>query len=121
MKIRKEVQAIIHNENKFLLVSKDDNWRLLKGGIQSDETKKQALQRELLEEIGCTLTHSEFVGEYSYISPGVKHDVTVYKVTISGNIAVDQKEINDFIWTTKRKSIDLLEFIEEKELIKKYG
>lgn len=56
-KIRKTARAVIFNDNNeiaILFVSKDNYHKLPGGGIESSESIKEALNREILEETGCS-------------------------------------------------------------------
>jgi 8-oxo-dGTP pyrophosphatase MutT (NUDIX family) len=52
--LRNAVRAIIINENKILMVyvEKTDEYKFPGGGINENETKEEAVKREVLEEIG---------------------------------------------------------------------
>lgn len=57
------VKVIIHDDNQVLLQLRDDDssipypdhWSLLGGNIEANEQPEQALQRELIEEIGIVV------------------------------------------------------------------
>ncbi len=64
MRMRKAIGAIIKVADKYLLVNKIKNsdvdvklqeseWDFVKGGIKEGESAKDALMRELYEELGC--------------------------------------------------------------------
>jgi 8-oxo-dGTP diphosphatase len=89
---RKVVQAVILNENqdKILLVKKrgfgeSDYWALPKGKVEKGERIKDALKREIEEEIGLKnirIQHKIFEYDYEY-PPGRKNFVKVYLVIAS--------------------------------------
>ena len=62
---RANVGIILCNEHHRLLWARrigQNAWQFPQGGIQQDESAKQALYRELNEEVGLTPEHVEIVG-----------------------------------------------------------
>jgi 8-oxo-dGTP pyrophosphatase MutT (NUDIX family) len=63
---REAARAVVVDEQgrvALLKVGKYNYHKLPGGGIEGDEDKLQALQRELLEEIGCTATVTAEIGQ----------------------------------------------------------
>jgi len=48
--------GIVRNENKLLLVKKNNQYSLVGGGIEEKETFEDCLEREFLEESGYSIT-----------------------------------------------------------------
>lgn len=68
-KLLKVVGAIIENENNEILcalrspvMSLPNMWEFPGGKIEKDESLKQAIEREIKEELSCTV---EFIGSFS--------------------------------------------------------
>jgi 8-oxo-dGTP diphosphatase len=65
---RVSIKAVIHDHQGRILVVREKNnphWNLPGGGMDYGETEYQALQRELLEEVGYT-------GDFSYTPLGIR-------------------------------------------------
>lgn len=128
MQVRKEVQAVILNEeNKILLVKKLDlknytyRWRLLKGGVEGNETEEQALRREIEEEIGLKkLEIGEKIFEYDFIFQKILHKVFsfIVKADSTEKIKLQTKEIVDSVWIPKEQAIKMLYWKNEKEAVR---
>ena len=65
-KIRVSSRAIIINDDKILLNSFDSYYNFPGGGIEENETAKQAVIREVLEETGLTVDVGELVFTLEY-------------------------------------------------------
>ncbi len=133
MILRPSVQAIIVDEktNKLLLIKQLDLvkkkylWRLVKGGVEKDETEEQALKREIREEVG--LKNIEIVGKiykYEYVFDPKKFVVSTYLVNGNMNekIALENHEngdrIIDFKWVSREQALEMLYWENEKEAVK---
>ncbi len=131
MRTGEKVQAIILGADKILLIKRYDYhnrkkplWRLVKGGIEKNESIKHALRREIKEEVQLKkIEISKKIHEYYYIDPRkIKMKVHCYLVFADKNekIIPDKKEmIIGFRWTSLRQAYKLLGYKEEKEAIKK--
>lgn len=134
MKIRKEIQAVIFDREdtqKVLLIKKLDivdkkhYWRLLKGGVDNNETDKEAVKREILEEVGLrNVQIKNKIWEYTFNFPeDIKHQTSVYSV--KGDIkekTVTQDEdegIIDIKWFDLKEAEKLLYYDEEKQALRK--
>jgi 8-oxo-dGTP diphosphatase len=63
--VRRAARAVVSDENgaiALLHVSRHSYYKLPGGGIDGDETPLQALDREMLEEIGCRVTVTGEIG-----------------------------------------------------------
>jgi 8-oxo-dGTP pyrophosphatase MutT (NUDIX family) len=66
-KVREAVRAIVFDEDgkiALLHVTKENYYKLPGGGIEDNEDKMKALERECLEEIGCNI---EVINEIGFI------------------------------------------------------
>ncbi len=132
MEIRKEVQAIIYNkfgnEIRTLLVKKLDlknysyRWRILKGGIENNETDLEALRREIKEEVGLVdFEIGNKINEYEFDYDGTLHQVCSYLVHIVVNspMKIQTEEIIDAQWIPVSQAMALLFWKDEKDSISK--
>ena len=129
MRIRKTVQAVIfygNGEKKVLLVKKLDtkkptyHWRLLKGGVEENETEKQALRREIEEEVGLkNVKILDRVYSYSYVFDDTKQTVSTYLVEANPKepITLDTKEVVGCAWMTKKEALNFLYWVHEKNAV----
>ena len=130
MRIRRTVQAVIFSgdeEKKILLVKKLDqkkpeyHWRLLKGGVEDNETEEEALKREIEEEIGLKdVKILEKIYSYSYVFGNTKQTVSTYLVGANPKepITLDTKEVVGCAWMTKKEALNFLYWVHEKNAVK---
>ncbi|MBI4993693.1 NUDIX hydrolase [Candidatus Wolfebacteria bacterium] len=142
MKISQDAQAVIirhnpsFNDYEFLLIYRfdkeknEDHYRLVKGGIKikKEEGAEGAVLREIDEEIGikeCVIVSK--LCDYSYAAGDIIHKVAVFLVKVTSekldNIQIDSSEeggntIKSVKWASAEEAIKLLNFQDEKNLIK---
>jgi 8-oxo-dGTP pyrophosphatase MutT (NUDIX family) len=124
-KYRPNVSAIIFDANKrFLMVHKVDtpNRQLdfVKGGVGADETEKEALAREIREEIGGNLEYEiinkstirliykwpkKLVDKFKYRGQDRKSYWVNFK---NGEIELDNNELSSYIWLDEKQMIQKL-------------
>ena len=122
---RSNVSAIIFDADKrFLMVHKVDspNGQLdfVKGGVEAEETEKEALVREIREEIGGNLDY-EIINKSSIrlIYKWPKKDVDKFKYRgqdrknywvnfKNGEIELDNSELSSYIWLDEKQMIQKL-------------
>ena len=137
MRIKKDAQAVVFRKNngkiEFLLLKRFDkdknetHYRLIKGGIEKNETPEETSIRETKEESGLqNLKLKEKINTYSYQVGDVQHDVEVFVVenTRIEDIKVNSENeggftIEDAKWVSLEKANECLNFKQEKESIKK--
>lgn len=138
MKIRTEVQPVIYcrvnNHVEFLIIQRWDStkeelhYRIIKGGVQKDETQEEAVSREVMEEVGLNkLEIEKQIDRYRFTSAdGIIHNVHVYLVRSKrranfkhGNLKANQEKIQQAIWLIAKDAIKILQFPQEKQCITK--
>lgn len=132
MQIRREVQAVLYNrfgkDTRILLVRKLDaknhgpRWRLLKGGIESGESEKQALEREIFEEVGLRDVSIEGkINEYEFDYDGTLHQISSYAVKVMTNapLKLQLDEIVDAGWVPVGQVPKLLFWKNERDSVSK--
>lgn len=123
IKERKEVQAVLRVDNKFIIVKKRGEWRLVKGGIEENETPEEALKRELKEELNIEDFEIEKkIGLiYAFKTSRELHEVDhIFLVNVNPNekIRVDGEELEDFMIVTLQEAIEMLKWEEEKNILR---
>ena len=116
---RKNVGAVFFNGNKYLLVQLSDGfWKMPQGGIHDGETKKQALMRELKEELSTDkfkiIKEFPFRHQYNWDEGTLRYTnykwrgqkQTFFLVEFTGDkITIDKEELIDYKWLTKNELI----------------
>ena len=136
MKISKDAQAVIVRkvgDNVVYLLLKrfdkdkqEEHYRLVKGGVESNETSAQAAEREACEEVGITqLTNLGVIDSYQYTAGEVRHEVEVFLLeALDNKLSLDSSHeggftIKDAVWCEKDEAISKLNFPDEKKMIEK--
>lgn len=113
----------IRGEVRFLLIKnkRSAHWGFPKGHIEMNETKKETAYREVLEETGIhinILDGYESVSKYK-IKDRIEKTVSIFVGTTKDTSTVIQaSEIEDYIWLTYDKAINLLKFDNDKNILK---
>ena len=116
---REAVVAIIQKYNKFLFIKRSDYvdtavgyWCPVSGRIERNETQKEALQREVKEEVGLEVVAIQKIGE---IPSHDKKFLLHYWTTdiISGEASITSSEATDLKWVTLEQMTQLSPIFEE--------
>ena len=113
----------IRGEVRYLLIKnkRSAHWGFPKGHIEEGETKKETAYREVLEETGIHISiidGFECVSRYK-IRDRIEKTVSIFVGTTKDTSTVIQaSEIEDYIWLTFEKAMNLLKFDNDKNILK---
>lgn len=118
--------GIVRNDNKLLLVNKNNQYSLVGGGIEEKETFKECLTREFIEESGYNITSLEELvcidcywlaaGKYPMLSRA-----NIFVVDVDLNNKKDALEADCYIeWIDINNVSDLLPLPYHKKAIEYY-
>lgn len=107
MKEIKVVAAIIQKENKILATKRGygefiNMWEFPGGKIESGETKKQALVREIKEELNIEINVDKFALDIEYQYPNFYLFMSCFMCSIKEG-SIELLEHNDGKWITKEE------------------
>ena len=107
MKEIKVVAAIIKNEDKILATKRGygefiNMWEFSGGKIESGETKKQALVREIKEELNIEINVDKFALDIEYQYPNFYLFMSCFMCSIKEG-SIELLEHNDGKWITKEE------------------
>ncbi len=107
MKQIKVVAAIIKNEDKILATKRGygefiNLWEFPGGKIESGETKKQALVREIKEELNIEINVDKFALDIEYQYPNFYLFMSCFMCSIKEG-SIELLEHNDGKWITKEE------------------
>lgn len=107
MKQIKVVAAIIQKENKILATKRGygefiNMWEFPGGKIESGETKKQALVREIKEELNIEINVDKFALDIEYQYPNFYLFMSCFMCSIKEG-SIELLEHNDGKWITREE------------------
>ena len=107
MKQIKVVAAIIKNEDKILATKRGygefiNMWEFPGGKIESGETKKQAIVREIKEELNIEINVDKFAIDIEYQYPNFYLFMSCFMCSIKEG-SIELLEHNDGKWITKEE------------------
>ena len=107
MKEIKVVAAIIQNEDKILATKRGygefiNMWEFPGGKIEPGETKKQALVREIKEELNIEISVDKFAIDIEYQYPNFYLFMSCFMCSIKEG-SIELLEHNDGKWITKEE------------------
>ncbi len=112
----KVVAAIIKKDNLSLIVQRNKNkhlglkWEFPGGKVESKETLKEALVREIKEELNITINVHQKIGEEIYIDSKINVILHYFLCSHkSGTLKLNEHE--NFAWVNK-KNFKKYEFVE---------
>ena len=118
--------GIVKNDNKILIVTKNNQYSLVGGGIEKGETFEECLKREFLEESGYSITNfKELICVDCYWLAANKYPMlskaNIFEVEVDLINKKEAKEIDCYIeWIDINSSIDLLPLPYHKKALKYY-
>lgn len=101
------VKGVVRHEDKILLVrhtyGNTEAWMLPGGKVESGEALEAALHREIREEVGLSLTKTEFLCKFP--APGLPGDTVHCFVAHASSdmVAPDGMEIAEAVWFSHDK------------------
>lgn len=103
------VAAIITNrEGNFLITQRNLNkaqgglWEFPGGKVEQNETKENAIVREIKEELNIEISVDEYLGEKTFNYPNKEINLIALKCSIlSGNIKLTEHE--DYKWSSNNE------------------
>ena len=111
MKTLNVVAAIIKKDNKILATKRGygefiDMWEFPGGKIEAGETKEEALIREILEELDCTIEITKFALDLEYQYPTFYLKMSCFEAVIADGTP-KLLEHNDAKWLSKEDLDDV--------------
>lgn len=120
---RKNVGAVFFKGDKYLLVQLSDGfWKMPQGGIHDRESKKEALMRELKEELGTdrfkVIKEFPYSHQYNWDEGTLRYTnykwrgqrQTFFLVEFTGDkITIDKEELIDYKWLAKNELIEAVD------------
>lgn len=107
--------AIIENNGEIIVVKAPNGAYFLPGGeIEGEETKEEAIDREMIEELGMEIVLERYLGQadeyfYSRHRDTYFHNPGYFFVAESWKIVSEPtEETSIFEWVTPEKSLELL-------------
>jgi 8-oxo-dGTP diphosphatase len=115
MRIKDIQKAIIVREGKYLILLRSpkakffpEHWDFPGGKLEENESPKEGIKREVIEETGLNVEIGEVVGIYEMnLEPDVVHKFTVYSVLEDTGEVKLSHEHTEFKWVTKDELLKL--------------
>ncbi|OIO32962.1 MAG: hypothetical protein COZ49_02110 [Candidatus Yonathbacteria bacterium CG_4_10_14_3_um_filter_47_65] len=96
------VKCVIQNGGKILLIRNSYGnklWTFPGGGVDEEETMEQAVEREVMEEVGIKINELKRIGEFATTAEYKIDTVTVFVAkSTHDQFKIDEKEILEAGW-----------------------
>lgn len=121
---RKAVLAIVLHKNNVLIIKKPEvGWQFPQGGIEPEEAPRDAIIRELNEEIGLVkervlkITESRLVRTYEW-PPAMQAEKRlrgqrqrVFVITLADpSVQLNREELSEYLWVAPSEALQMLSF-----------
>ncbi len=110
---------IFNTSNKLLIVKKSSHeqidagvWTIPGGKIYPSEHIIDGLKREVLEEVGLTITSPEWIGEDVFESQNAMFHAEHFKCKALSDSVTLEPKLTEFKWISSLKDISTLQFPE---------
>jgi len=114
--------VIINEKGEFLLIKHQNgaHWDFPKGHKENNETDRETVIREVLEETGLKVRLIDGFKEKSRYSPvpGVEKTVTFYLGFSMGKVSIQEDEVMEYEYLPYGKARERITFKESREIIK---
>jgi len=114
--------VIINEKGEFLLIKHQNgaHWDFPKGHKENDETDRETVIREVLEETGLKVRLIDGFKEKSRYSPipGVEKTVTFYLGFSMGKVSIQEDEVMEYEYLPYEEAKERITFNESREIIK---
>lgn len=114
--------VIINEKGEFLLIKHQNgaHWDFPKGHKENDETDRETVIREVLEETGLKVRLIDGFKEKSRYSPvpGVEKTVTFYLGFSMGKVSIQEDEVMEYEYLPYEEAKERITFKESREIIK---
>ena len=104
--------GIVLGENNTIgIIEVEGGYFLIGGGIEQEETKEQALKREVMEEAGCNIkTMESFLEVLAYYKDDEKGDLEVkascFEIQLTEKIREPVEKDHSLIWVNPKEYVD---------------
>ena len=104
------VAGVIYKDNKFLIAQRNMKksqgglWEFPGGKVESNETKRDALKREIKEEFNADIEVTEYIGEIIHHYPEKEVKIYFYKAKLIGD-NIELLEHEAYEWITKEDKV----------------
>lgn len=119
------VKLVGDNWQVLLVKHHASHWAFPKGHAEGEETPSQAAERELLEETGLKvekyIPSEDLIERYKFKYEGelIDKKVQYFLAQVSGDVVIQQEEIQDSRWLSFVDAEKLITFKEGKNLCRK--
>ncbi len=104
--------AIIEKDGLYAVVKNPKSYFLLGGGIEGDETPEEALHREVLEEIGMSISIDGEIGvatQHIYVAEAdvyITKEGHFYKATLLEQVSETSETTHELQWLSKEDALE---------------
>jgi len=128
--MNQKVLAFIKKRNKYLVLRSNPHpdhgpskWFTVTGSVNSGETLKNAIKREVKEETNLDVTKvysTSYFSEYEWPKDsGQMHHEKAFIAEVNGKIKLDMIEVIEYQWLSKKNFINILYWEGNKKELKR--